>query len=852
MLELKNIEKIYRNEKKESIGVQDITLTLPDKGLVFIMGESGSGKTTLLNVMSGLDACTKGSIVLNDKDITVSKEKEWETLRNKHIGIVFQGYNLIQDMTIEDNLALPLKILDIPQNNIYEEVEEVLKYVGLEEYGKRKPYELSAGQKQRVAIARGIIKHPEIVLADEPTGNLDPKNSNMIFKILEDISKNCLVVVITHNEDAAYKYGDRIIKISHGKIVEDVNNKYIKKIAAKKYMVTISNSENQDVSEKVMAIDSLDLKNEILNICCEKDDSNELVIKEDEISLQFKMKPIEDEERERIDEWDRGYNTKRLPVCEKLKYTFLNMKFRKFRLFITMVLFAFSGVLIMIFNQIQNNDYMKSLDVYMEEKDERYIVPYKQYEDSDELIPDKYIGQIIYGELDDIVGKDNIIKVMGDLRIETGKDEDGYAFCRDSIIVMENRELFETLSVSGRLPEKSNEIALNIETVKGLELGENAIGSKVFLNGNIFTVVGVVQETFMFDEYYSIVDISYINEICSNAQNIVAVGTDITSAYAISMYAQLECGIGKINLAKENADFVVFYGRMPKDANEIIISRSYAEKLGYSEDENGVVNDNFPTEFRIKNLYSSKYEGKYIDSINLFDYMRRDIKVVGIYDYNYDNYNSSIDILLDDSVFENVLKQYNEYFIYNKYIVYLGNGLDTEYSYEKLNMLTECGYRFISPISENMYSFMEFVDEFGKEMIFLIVGICVVTLFMMISYISFNIRDNAHKIGIFRAIGMSERDIIGMFIYESIIICLLSAIIMNGIFIGFVEFFNGKVVKVLNVSSYRLLIPEMGHIILISGAVVIVGVLLTILPILQLMKKKSITLINNNPEGGMS
>lgn len=245
MLHIENLSKIYKTGKEEVTGIKDINIQLPDSGLMFIMGKSGSGKTTLMNVLTGLDDHTGGFVTFNGTVLTDYTEKQWDNFRNKSVGIVFQNINLMEDLSIRENLALPLKILDVEEAQIDAEVDRVLSYVGLDGYGERRVFELSAGEKQRIAIARAIIKRPNMIVADEITGNLDSANAEMIFQLLNQISKKILVIAISHDKFAAGKYGDQIIMMSKGEIISQYSNQNSKKISIKKCSVSLKSPENK-------------------------------------------------------------------------------------------------------------------------------------------------------------------------------------------------------------------------------------------------------------------------------------------------------------------------------------------------------------------------------------------------------------------------------------------------------------------------------------------------------------------------------------------------------------------------------------------------------------------------------
>ncbi len=220
MLELKHITKIYqgRKEKNKIVALDDIHLSFAQTGLVFILGPSGCGKSTLLNILGGIDCPTSGEITIHGQSVK-SSEKALDDYRNQYIGFVFQDYNLISDITIYDNLSLAC--FNLSKDEKDKKITQVLHQVGLENYEKRFPTELSGGQMQRVAIARALLKDSQILLADEPTGNLNSEMSIEIMELLKALSLEKLVIVVSHNESLATQYANRIIHIKDGRVLKD-------------------------------------------------------------------------------------------------------------------------------------------------------------------------------------------------------------------------------------------------------------------------------------------------------------------------------------------------------------------------------------------------------------------------------------------------------------------------------------------------------------------------------------------------------------------------------------------------------------------------------------------------------
>ncbi|MCR3905786.1 MAG: ABC transporter ATP-binding protein/permease [Tenericutes bacterium] len=223
MIKVKGLQKYFFRHKRNEIHVlNDMTIDFPESGLVVLLGPSGSGKTTLLNVIGGLDSVQQGTIEFDDQQINRYKSSTWDKIRNESVGYIFQNYNLLPQLSVYENIALVLKMLGIHDTNIIDQrVTYILKAVNMYPFRKKKSTQLSGGQQQRVAIARALVKNPRVIIADEPTGNLDSKNSIDIMNIIKEISKQKLVVLVTHERDLANVYGDRIIEIKDGKIIDD-------------------------------------------------------------------------------------------------------------------------------------------------------------------------------------------------------------------------------------------------------------------------------------------------------------------------------------------------------------------------------------------------------------------------------------------------------------------------------------------------------------------------------------------------------------------------------------------------------------------------------------------------------
>ena len=221
MLELKNIQKEYPAGGETVEALKGISLQFRRSEFVSVLGPSGCGKTTMLNIIGGLDRYTKGDLVINGKSTKDFKSRDWDTYRNHSVGFVFQSYNLIPHQTVLQNVELALTLSGVSKAERRRRAQKALEEVGLGSQLKKKPGEMSGGQMQRVAIARAIVNNPDIILADEPTGALDTETSLQVMEILKEISKDRLIVMVTHNPDLAERYSTRIVRMLDGRITGD-------------------------------------------------------------------------------------------------------------------------------------------------------------------------------------------------------------------------------------------------------------------------------------------------------------------------------------------------------------------------------------------------------------------------------------------------------------------------------------------------------------------------------------------------------------------------------------------------------------------------------------------------------
>lgn len=223
MIKIEDLSKVFRTEEVETIALNKVSLEVKDGEFVAIMGPSGCGKSTLLNILGLLDNPTKGNYYLGEEEVGHLKESERTQVRKGNIGFVFQSFNLIDELNVFENVELPLTYMNVPASERKRRVEEILKRMSISHRSSHYPQQLSGGQQQRVAIARAVISNPKIILADEPTGNLDSKNGAEVMDLLTELNKEgTTIVMVTHSKHDA-GFANRTISLFDGQVVASVN-----------------------------------------------------------------------------------------------------------------------------------------------------------------------------------------------------------------------------------------------------------------------------------------------------------------------------------------------------------------------------------------------------------------------------------------------------------------------------------------------------------------------------------------------------------------------------------------------------------------------------------------------------
>lgn len=725
MLQIKKVNKYYNRHRKNQIHViNNTTLTMDKTGLVALLGPSGCGKTTILNTIGGLDKINKGQIYINGQKISSRFPHKVDKIRNLNIGYIFQDYKLIDNMSVYDNIKLVLKLIGLKdKTEIDKRITYVLDKVGMLRYKNRPASMLSGGERQRVGIARAIAKDPDIILADEPTGNLDSKNSLEIMKIIRAISKEKLVILVTHEQNLAKFYASRIIKLEDGKVIEDYPNDnddildyeientfYLKDMHKETPTDEVTIYKNNDEATQKI---NIDIVVRGANIYIRSNTTQKPVIVDQDSTIELIDDHYKAQSKKDIDKYtfdfsnivNNNYKKKYSSILNPI--TLIIEGFKKvinysFLKKILLAGFFLSGIFIMY----ASSSIAKVLTI----NDEDFITINKNYliVESKKNDLNTYLENEQTPEVNYIIPSNSIVKFTVDYKeyYQTSTTNDTLSASISDISMITKNNL-----IYGRLPENSNEVVVDIMSINkmfkeqnyakmaGITTVQSMIGREIKLQGLLtYTIVGL---------------------------------TDLKSP---SIYMSKDNFTNVLSLSDYDTDL--------KLLSYDIISPKVTLKEGRipTNDYEAIININQKEDYKIGKKLDTKVAGT-------------PLTVVGYYD-SPDNY----DYILTN---ENTIK-YNNITTLSNYVIYTSNKENTVEAFHAKNLNIKDSYESSKEAYKKEMS-SHTKNVIIASLITLIISLIEIFLMTRASFLS-----RIKEIGILRAVGVKRSDIYKMFIGEII------------------------------------------------------------------------------------
>lgn len=861
MIEIKNLKKQYKTRDSVINAVNDISLTFPDKGMFFILGKSGSGKTTLINVISGIDNFESGDIVVNNIPLKNMNGRQSDDFRNTEIGIVFQEYNLIETLNVYNNISIVFEIQDGNKNaaDTQKAISDILDYVGLSGYENRKISEMSGGERQRLAIARALVKKPKIIFADEPTGNLDTETGKKVFDLFQKISKEILVIVISHDAQSAYKYGDKIITISDGRV------KSIDQVLDRNetYSLTISEISNE---RKTLLYSSDKMsKNEV------QDYLNDF-IKSDNFSLKYDIviskntypKSSEKNYDESMVEKDSNIETEHAVVrsmrfCFLLKLALSFMRKNKLKLFFTIIMLTISIFLLTLSSFFVFYDKTDVIENYLNVYKPSFLISEQTLKYTDNLFKEHSYtlssGKKIEKELYESLQKNNIM----------GMTFSNNVFYNDTDYLNDITMLFcddikVTYNIEGQIPLKGDEIAITDYLSLKMDL---SIGNMVVIDNNEYIITGIIKTDYI--EYdlirklhlsnnsdylyyylkykYNVVLLSETaieSQICPNSDTICISISNFLLCNRESQYT--ESDLANVRYAALSDDLSLddlSIGRLPQNKNEILISQEFAYKNNLvDEDYNFIIGGSY----QFKNIYDNKYNGCFDNILNMSEYFDSDITVVGVLNENYNSDDFSADVIISADTFNLIRESYYNNYYYNAYMICINNNNYSEIA-EKID---KANLMFNEPSIMKIYEFDNAVTSMKMIIIILFIIIFILSMVIIINYITVSVRENNKNIGILKSLGIRGHNISILFFMQSAIIYILGLILSIVLSDVIIQIINNMYMERL--TDYKFAILLWNNIVFVMVIIVtfIACLLSSVFPIYKLLKRKPVEIIGDN------
>ncbi len=754
MIKIENANKYFNRHKKNEIHViNNTSLEFGENGLIALLGQSGSGKTTLLNAIGGLDKISKGKIYINGQKITKKTSSKIDKIRNLNIGYIFQDYKLIDNMTVYENIALTLRMIGIKdKKEIKTRVDYVLESVNMYRYRNRLASMLSGGERQRVGIARAIVKNPNIVIADEPTGNLDSKNSLEIMNIIKAISKDRLVILVTHEVELAKFYASRIIEIQDGKVIKDYEN-----IDSKDLDYRIDNKFYLKDFDKHEKINKENIK---LDIYSEKENNIDLkiVVKNGNIYIKSNLQKVEViDDSSSIELVDDNYKKINKTIYQQYNYNLKDVINTKIKPKYSSI-YSLSKSIINGFKKIANYSILKKIllagffvsamfIIYaisniagtLNIKDEDFVSKNKNY--LEVQIPNIKVENFLQYEKEEginyILPSDvNVSFTMNfDEYYQTSKINGELTGSLSSINMISENDI-----IKGRIAQNEYEIVIDKMTIDkmlnggmnvakhaGIKQPEQLLEKQVIRkNMKPFKIVGIVD---MHSPSIYVYESNFINILSNSSPQSNGMGTIM-----VGEQNQTDTEGSIINYKLKEENIILKKGRLPLNDYEVIVNISNQYNMKLNKKIKTKVND---VELTVVGYYESSIgDNSYLVNENTAKY-----KLIS------ESQNLTIYAKDDNKVIQNFDEKYNLY---------------VQNTYEKDKQ------EYLKEQKTSINSSIIFAS------IILIISLIEIYLIMRSSFLS-----RIKEVGILRAIGVKKKDIYKMFVGE--IIAITSTASMLGI-----------------------------------------------------------------------
>ncbi len=753
MIKLENVNKYFNRHKKNELHViNNTSLTLEDKGLVALLGPSGCGKTTLLNAIGGLDKVNSGNIYINGEKITKRSVSKVDKIRNLNIGYIFQDYYLVNNITVFDNVALVLKINGInDKSEISKRVNYVLDKVGMYRYRNKYANMLSGGERQRVGIARAIVKDPSIIIADEPTGNLDSKNTIEVMNIIKAISKDRLVILVTHETELADFYASRILKIEDGKIIGDTinehNNELDYRLENKIYLKDIE--KHNILSDENIDINYYSDNNEKINIT--------LVVKNGNIYIESSNKVEVIDNSSSIELVDDHYKKMSKDIYQEYKFDFdsvidKNIKKRYSSIFnpITLIKNGFNKVInysvakkLLLVGFFLSGVFItysvSSLYGINNIEDKNFVNMNKNYlvVDSPKLNVNNFLKYEKDENVNYILSGNSLIsfKVKYDDYYQSMNYSDSINGSMSSINMISEKDI-----VIGRMPSSSKEIVIDklvfnnyynnmYPIMLGINEPENLFNRKLSVGKmDGFEIVGVVDmgSPSIYVNESEFVNIIYNTDVLYDYSDI-----DYDIEYTSYDMVETENNVSLYDIDLFKDKITISSGNSPKDY-EVIVNIKYKDLYELNKEIDTKVNNK---KLMVVGYYKS-------DDV---DYMLTNNNTI-----KYDIVSKGKDLYLSVKDKDKALKDYRN----------MGLNIKDSYVYSR--------DKYVKDRTSSMASTLIF------SVVILSISLIEIYLMMRSSFLS-----RIKEVGIYRAIGMKKLDIYKMFTGEIIAISTIGS--MTGV-----------------------------------------------------------------------